>query len=262
MSTAPTTLSEGLVLEAGNLHLSLCRSKEDLLEAQRLRYRFFSGEENPDPNGIDSDAYDDVCEHLLVKDINQPEGKQIVGTYRMIRREAAKKVGMFYSAHEFDISKIEAYEGELLELGRSCVAEEYRSRAAMQLLWRGIGAYVAEHNVKLMFGCGSFDGVDPEEHKVALSYLHHYHLAPEELRTSALPPHDLDINFIPKDELDAKRAFNAIPALLKGYLRVGGIIGNGAFIDHECKTIDVCIMVRMDAVTDRYFNRYGQSSEE
>ncbi len=261
--TTNTETNESNEVTAGNLVVVLAQTPEEVLAAQKLRYRFFSGEENPAPDGIDEDAYDAVCDHLLVKDLNKTSvEEQVVGTYRMIRRPARDAVGRFYSASEFDISKIESYSGELLELGRSCVAEAYRSRATMQLLWRGLGMYVAEHNVKLMFGCGSFDGVDPQEHALALSYLHHFHMAPEHLRTHALPPHAIDINMIPKDQINPKYGFNAIPALLKGYLRAGGIIGDGAFIDHDCKTIDVCIMIEIEKVTDRYFNRFGKTTEE
>jgi putative hemolysin len=189
-----------------------------------------------------------------------PETGQIVGTYRLLRRSALRDLPAFYSESEFDISAIKNLKGEILELGRSCVDTNYRNRAVMQLLWRGIGAYVTQHNVQLMFGCASFFGTNVNDYKVPLSYLYHYHLAPEELRSKALPDQYIEMNLMPKEEINAKRAFAALPALIKGYIRMNGYIGQGAVLDPQCKTIDVGIIVKTDLLTGRYSQKYAARS--
>ncbi len=244
-------------IRAGNLAVLIAKTEEDIESALRLRYKYFSEGGKGDDDGIDRDAYDAVCDHLLVKDYDRPSGQQVVGTYRLLRREAMEHIGKFYSENEYDISALKNYPGEILELGRSCVDEEYRGRAVMQLLWRGIGSYVFRHGIDIMFGCASFNGTDPQEHAAALSYLYHYHLAPPELRPVALPDHYVDMNLMAKDELDKKAAFSAVPPLIKGYLRVGGYIGDGAFADHALDMLDVSIIVKTDKVTEKYVHRYG-----
>lgn len=255
-------------LSAGTLEVRLALSDAEKQAAQALRYQVFvqdmgaGASEAMHAAARDEDHYDAVCDHLLV--LEHASGKaEVVGTYRLIRREAAMKIGHFYSAAEYDISAIEAFtEGNLLELGRSCVHRDYRNRAVMQLLWRGIGAYVARHKIGLMFGCASFPGRNPADHADTLSYLHHYHLAPPELRMRALPERYTEMNLMPKDAIHAKRAFAKLPPLIKGYLRLGGFVGDGAVIDHDYNTVDVGIVVKTALVTDKYVARYGQSDGE
>ncbi len=243
-------------IRAGNLAVTLARTAEEVEAAQRLRHLFFGGVHAAETDGIDRDGYDAICDHLLVKDLEKEGAAQVVGTYRLIRQNALEGNGQFYSEGEFNLDALKGFSGNLLELGRSCVKGEYRSRAVMQLLWRGIGAYVSHHEIGLMFGCASFHGIDPAEHAEALAYLHHFHLAPEALRAHALPPHRLDLDLIAKEDIRAASAFAKVPPLIKGYLRLGGYIGDGAWIDHECGTIDVCIVVQTDKMTDKYVARY------
>ena len=146
-----------------------------------------------------------------------------------------------------------------MELGRSCVDPNYRSRSVMQLLWRGIGAYINLHDIELMFGCGSFSGIDTEAHALSLAYLHHYHLAPENLRLKALPDYYASMNTMEKDIINPKEAFNALPPLLKGYLRLGGYVGEGAAVDKEYNTIDVGVVVKTALVGEKYMQRYTES---
>ncbi len=192
----------------------------------------------------------------------------IVGTYRLLRRSVAERHSGFYTATEFDIAPLLAVPGELLELGRSCVEAAYRTRPTMQLLWRGIGEYCFRHDIKLMFGCASLPGIDTRELAPALTYLHHYHLAPPALRARALPERYVAMDLLQLDQLDteaavaqiAKRAtISALPPLIKGYLRLGALIGEGAVVDHEFGTTDVCIIVVTDRITDKYFNHYIRS---
>lgn len=250
-------------LRAGNMEVIIASRIEEVIASQELRYRVFVEEMGalPTPESRatkrDMDRYDDVCDHLLVVE-HQPEGGlRVVGTYRLLRRDAMKHVGHFYSESEFNIDPILRLKGEILEVGRSCVDPEFRNRAVMQLLWRGIGAYVTKFNVLLMFGCASFQGIDPESHAMALSYLHHYHLAPAGLRSQALPQRYVEMNLMPRDEVNVKAAFASLPALIKGYLRLSGYIGKGAVIDEEYNTVDVGIVVKTDLVTEKYAQRYS-----
>lgn len=248
---------------AGNLEVIIASDPEQIEAAQRLRYRVFCEEMGAKPNPEmerskrDMDDFDAVCDHLLVVEHKSDGAALVVGTYRLLRRAAMEKIGRFYSESEYNISAVGNYKGEILEVGRSCVDPLYRNRAVMQLLWRGIGSYVARFEVALMFGCASFHGTDPKAHAMALSYLYHYHLAPEELRPVALPERFVDMNLMPKDQVNVKEAFSNLPALIKGYLRLSGYIGLGAVIDPEYNTTDVSIVVKTNLVTEKYAQRYG-----
>lgn len=254
-------------ISAGNLIVRLAENEAEIIASQKLRYRIFCGEmggkASPEiqRQERDFDEFDQVCDHLLVIDSEKQGDDAIVGTYRLLRREPMRAIGRFYSESEFDISALRDYKGELLELGRSCVAPDYRNRAVMTLLWRGIGMYVSLFNIKLMFGCASFTGADPQEHALALSYLYYNHLAPENVRLTALPDQYTKMNLIPKEQVKEREAIKHIPPLIKGYLRLGGVIGDGAVIDRAYNTTDVAIVVQTDQVTEKYADRYRQPSE-
>lgn len=268
IANRPTSLYDLGELTSGNLQVIIASDSADIKAAQALRYRVFYEEmgarATPQVAALksDFDDFDAVCDHLLVVAFNEQGGYDVVGTYRLLRREAMQKIGRFYSDSEFDITPIRNYPGEVMELGRSCVDPNYRNRAVMNLLWRGIGAYVSKFNVGLMFGCASFHGIDPKAHALALSYLYHYHQAPPELCPRALPELFVDMDLMPKEQIDAKEAFAALPALIKGYLRLSGYIGNGAVIDHEYNTTDVSIVVKTDRVTDKYAQRYSTEGKD
>jgi L-ornithine Nalpha-acyltransferase len=247
---------------AGSQIVRLATSANELDAAQALRYRVFYDEMGAHPlpemkvMRRDFDRYDNACDHLLVVDQGRGHDKQVVGTYRIMRREHARTVGGFYSGSEYDISKLTSYPGMVMELGRSCVDADYRDRATLNLLWRGIAAYLNTHNIDLMFGCASLPGTDPDKLAVQLSYLYHYHLAPEAIRTHALPERFTNMNLLPKDAIDPKRALASLPALLKGYLRVGAFIGDGAVVDHQFNTTDVCIILKTEMIASRYTRHF------
>jgi putative hemolysin len=250
------------ILKAGNLEVRLAKSEDDIRAAQKLRYEVFYEECGAKPDALvenlkmDVSPIDDFCDVLLV--IDQAHNK-VVGTYRFMLREAAARYGGYYTANEFEISKLVAFPGQIMELGRSCVRRSYRTKPTMQLLWRGIGAYIQLFQVSLCFGCGSFLGTDFEQYKHAIAYLYHNHLAPPELRAKALPEHYLDMNMMTPDKVDTKLAMRQMPALIKGYLRVGGYVGEGIYIDHDFNCLDVCIIVKRETVTERYQQRYTTS---
>ncbi|HEV7372582.1 GNAT family N-acetyltransferase [Arenibaculum sp.] len=251
--------------ETQGLEVRLAASAAEIEAAQALRYRVFYeelGAGSPaGAAGRDVDAFDSVCDHLIILDHACRPGPAVVGTYRLLRRSVAERHGGFYTATEFDVAPLLSNPGELLELGRSCVAPTHRTRATMQLLWRGIAGYVLRHGVTLMFGCASLPGTDVEALAPALAYLHHNHLAPEPLRARALPGRYVAMDRLPAGLGSAEQAAAGfephaaaatLPPLLKGYLRVGGFVGDGAVVDTAFNTTDVCLIVPMDGVSRKY----------
>lgn len=243
---------------AGDLTVRLAENTTEVEASQRLRYAVFCGEMGGSANAEvirqqrDFDDFDNACDHLLV--LHQGD---VVGTYRLLRQEAmATHMGRYYSESEYDITPIRTYDGRVLELGRSCVRSDFRSRAVMQLLWRGIGAYVAAHSIDVMFGCASFAGDDPQQHALGLSYLYHFHMAPQAICPRALDNLYVNMNILPKEEINEIQAFKTLPVLLKGYLRLGGKVGDGAVLDHAYNTTDVSIVVQAHTVGEKYVARY------
>ncbi len=250
-------------LRSGNLGVRLARTLEEVDAAFALRFRVFDEEMGARPDAAtagarrDTDAFDAVADHLLVLDHDLGEGPAaVVGTYRLIRREAAERVGGFYSAGEYDIAPLLAYPGRILELGRSCVHEAYRTRGTLQLLWRGIAAYVFRHRIDLMFGCASLPGTDLDALAPTMSFLHHNHLAPPALRPRALPRLHVPMDRLAPGGGDQRDALAELPPLVKGYLRLGGFVGDGAVLDTQFNTTDVCIVVKTDLVTEKYYRHY------
>ncbi len=258
-----------LDIVSGALEVRLANSPADIDAVQALRYRIFYETMGAKPLRKmarlrrDADPFDGICDHLMVLDHARGSGAEaVVGTYRLIRREAARRCGRFYSAAEYDISRLVTYPGPVLELGRSCVDPAYRARAVMPLLWSGIATYVFHYEIELMFGCGSLPGTDPDQLAVPLSYLYHYHLAPPELRTRALPERYVDMRRLDPGSIDPERTLSVLPPLIKGYLRLGGFVGDGAVIDHQFNTTDVCIVVKTDLVAQKYSRHYERQSKE
>jgi len=254
---------------SGALEVRLAATEAELAAAQALRYRVFYDEMGARPSEgarrfrRDFDGFDEFCDHLLVIDHARGDGAAgVVGTYRLLRRSVAVGHAGFYSAAEFDLAAIEAQEGELMELGRSCVDPSARNRPTMQLLWRGIAAYVFQHDIALMFGCASLHGTDPDALAVPLSYLGHHHLAPPALCPRALPDRYVEMRRLTRDDVAPAKALADVPPLIKGYLRLGGFVGDGAVIDHQFNTTDVCIVVRTDLVTDKYYRHYERQARE
>jgi len=265
----PDSPSDFEELRGGTLGVRLATSQAEIDAAQALRYRVFYDEMGARPSAAaavsqrDVDDFDAVADHLLVVDHQLGEGPQsIVGTYRLIRRAGAQKLGRFYSADEYDISRIVNFPGEVLELGRSCISPAHRGMPAMQLMWRGIAAYVFLHKIDLMFGCASLHGTDPDAIGRDLTYLWANHLAPEEIRPRALPDRYVSMRRIDPATIDMRRALAALPPLVKGYLRLGGFVGDGAVIDDQFNTIDVAVVVKTDLITEKYRSHYSREQSE
>lgn len=254
---------------SGKLVVRLAESPAEIAAAQALRYRVFYEEMRALPSAEmlrrrqDFDSFDPVCDHLLVVDADRPTGEEVVGTYRLIRQEIARTHGGFYSSSEYDLSTLTDNNpgARFLELGRSCVDPAYRSNATIQLLWRGITGYVLAHRIDFMFGCGSLAGVDAEALALPLSYLHHEFLAPPELRVRAHANLYTEMNRMARTDINPRAALRALPPLIKGYLRLGGFVGDGAVVDRQFNTTDVFILVPVSRIADRYQARFEPEVE-
>ena len=260
----------------GSLEVRLAVTKKDIKRAQRLRYTVFCEEMSAIPDLVsrlkrrDIDAFDAICDHLLVIDHATRTGRKgfparkpkVVGTYRLLRQEVAARNGGFYTASEFDIGPMLATHSgaRFLELGRSCVAKPYRDKRTVELLWHGIWAYVRRHRIDVMFGCASFEGTDPDALALPLSFLHHNARADGEWRASALPGLAVAMNRLPAETVDTRLALHAMPPLIKGYLRIGARIGDGAVIDHQFGTTDVLVILPVAAINPRYIDHYGEDA--
>ncbi len=255
-----------ITMNLDNISVKLTRDPAEIEAAQRLRYQVFYEEFAAKPNNemaiarLDFDDFDEYADHLIVRDHARDD--TIVGTYRLLQQDAAKRIGQFYSSDEYDLTPLLNSGHNLLELGRSCVLPEYRTKPVLNLLWEGIADYIADHDIGVMFGCASLHSTDIKSISRPLSYLHHYHLAPEELRPRALKGCYINMNIMPKDEFEAKRGFNDLPPLIKGYLRVGAVVGDGAFIDEQFNTTDVCVIMDTTNVTDRYRKHFERKIQK
>lgn len=260
---------------AGAMEVRLAETDSEVEAAQRLRYEVFYEEMNAQPSEAmrnqrrDFDRFDEFCDHLLVidRDVLGSDGQPIVvGTYRFMRDDGAERAGGFYTAGEFDIApmlKNMPAGSNVLELGRSCIIKEYRIKpVTMQLLWKGVMAYVARFSIDLMIGCASLPGTDPDALATQLSYMHHFHPMPEGMEVRAQPDLYVDMNRIPKDQIDPREALRTLPAMLKGYVRAGASIGDGAVIDRQFDTTDVLIFFPVSKINARYRSRFGIKVKE
>jgi putative hemolysin len=256
----------------GAMEVRLARTSAEIRRAQKLRYDVFYKEMSAVADAKvyfarrDIDLFDAVCDHLLVIDHETAtlrKAAAIVGTYRLLRQDVAERTGGFYSAGEFDVGSLVARHRDLrfLELGRSCVQPPYRNKRTVELLWHGIWTYVLEHRIDVMIGCASLDGTDPDRLALPLSFLHHYARAPEHWRTAALPRRYLELNRMPKAAVAPKAALQLLPPLIKGYLRLGAYVGDGAVIDRQFGTTDVLIILPVSEINSRYVAHFGPGAE-
>lgn len=251
----------------GTMEARLCRTTAERRATQALRYKVFYEDmgATPSPEFLthkrEYDRYDEVCDTLMIIDHARGSGDDaVIGTYRLIQAEAAMKCGGFYTAQEYDITPILNFRGKVLELGRSCVHPDYRNRPTMQLLWRGLAAYVFYHKIDLMFGCASFPGTELGPIADELAYLHHFHSAAADLRPRCLPQFYQSMDLRQKDQIDPKIVLHNLPPLIKGYMRLGGTFGDGAYIDRQFNTVDVLVMVQTATMSEKYFRYYERTT--
>jgi putative hemolysin len=254
-----------------HLKIRLAQNSSEVLVAQRLRYDVFARELGAAVQGqdIDADAYDSGCDHLLV--IAPPttndnaalrvEDGQVVGTYRLLPQASAKRLGGFYSQNEFDVDNLVKRHAHLsfLELGRSCVLAEHRGTSVVELLWQGIWNYVRTHRFDVMLGCASFEGIEPERHAEALSFLA---TVPKADDWKVFPQTGLGSPMarVLRTEINMKRAITSLPPLIKGYLRLGCHFGEACVVDRQFNTTDVLVILPVSAINPRYFARFGAPS--
>ena len=255
----------------GSLEARLAQNAKDVRRAQALRYRVFFQEMSAVSDirtrrlKRDADRFDRICDHVLVLDHAATDRAllgakpRVVGTYRLLRHDVARRHGGFYTAGEFDIAPLIAQKPGLnfLELGRSCVLAPYRTKRTVELLWHGIWSYVLAHDQDVMIGCASLEGTDPERLALPLSFLHHHARAPQDWRIRALDHLHVEMNRMPADAIDTRAALRTLPPLIKGYLRLGAFVGDGAVIDRQFGTTDVCIILPVSAIRARYLDHYG-----
>lgn len=247
----------------------LATTEADLLAAQRLRYRVFVEELGGDgalvdhEGGFERDEFDGVNDHLILVDTRRDPAvlDHVVGVYRLLRSDQAERFGRFYCDAEYDLTPLRQSGRRLLELGRSCVDPELRGGTAMFLLWNALADYVLEHGIEVLFGVASFHGTEIEPLRMPLAWLHHRHLAPEALRVRALPSHYQRMDLVAPEALDQRKAMLAMPALIKAYLRLGGFVGEGAFIDREFNTTDVCLLMDTAAMSLKHKGFYVRKHE-
>ncbi len=257
--------------QLGTLEVRLARNASEVRRAQQVRYQVFYEELAAQPDSYamatrrDRDRFDELCDHLLVLDHNvaarpfRRHKPRVVGTYRMLRQEIAESHDGFYSGSEFAIdAMIKRHPGlRFLELGRSCVLKPYRDKRTVELLWHGAWSYTLSHKVDVLFGCASLSGTDLNALAPVLSYLHHNHLAPPEWRVRAVDRRYERMDLIPPEQIDSKQALRALPPLIKGYLRLGAYIADGAVVDKQFDTTDVMIILPVSGISHRYINYYG-----
>ena len=259
----------------GNLEVRLATRKREVKKAQRVRYKVFYKEMSAIPDmqtkmkRRDIDSYDKICDHLVVVDHSSRSSKtpfrrksKIIGTYRILTEEKATAHGGFYTESEYNLAPLLARKGpthKFLELGRSCVLKPYRNKRSVEMLWHGLWAYIQEQKADVMIGCASFEGTDPKAHALALSFLHHHARAPADWRVEAHSHHAVDMNMIPKEEIELKKAMKALPPLIKGYLRLGAYIGDGAVVDQQFGTTDIIIIMPVAAIDKRYFAHFSNT---
>jgi putative hemolysin len=253
-------------LGALEVRLATTAAEKDQIEA--LRYQVFYEEMSARANTLtlltqrDKDSFDAYCDHLLVVDTSE-KTEQVVGTYRLLRGEVAMQLEGFYSAGEYDLAPFLAYHADrrFLELGRSCVLKPWRGKRTVELLWHGIWAYILHHQIDVMFGCASFETVNPDAIALPLSYLHYHARANDSWLIHALPERFVSMARLPEDQVSLKAAMTGLPPLIKGYLRVGAMVGSGAVIDEQFGTTDVMMILPLEKISGRYMNYYGSEAQ-
>lgn len=246
-----------MTLTQPSFALRLAHTPEDVAAAARLRYDVFVEELGGDGPMVDhaarqeKDRFDPFFDHLILVDDARAAEDTVIGVYRVMRLDQATAAGQFYSEDEYDLAPLLDSGRPLLELGRSCLHRDYRGGTAMMHLWQGLAAYVEEHGIEILFGVASFHGTDIDALAAPLSLLHHRHLAPPEMRVRALAAHYQAMDLVPEHAIDRTAAMRAVPALIKAYLRLGGTVGEGAFIDRPFNTTDVCLVMDTARINEK-----------
>jgi putative hemolysin len=251
------------ILESENYSIKLAETKSELKQAQALRYSVFYKEKKAKPTftkkiiKLDYDTIDKYADHLIVLDKKNKKNK-IVGTYRLIRGDVAKLFGGYYSSSEFNLINItnNYKDKHILELGRSCVHQDYRNGSIMNLLWKAIAEYVKLYDIKILLGCASFSGIEPTKYSDELSYLRQNFCLPEHLSVESFDKNIYPVYKLKENNSNQLRIFAKLPPLLKGYLRIGGKVSHNFYVDHNFNTIDLCVVVNTSDIDEKYRKKY------
>ena len=252
-----------IILESENYSIKLAETKSELKQAQALRYSVFYKEKKAKPTftkkiiKLDYDKIDKYADHLIVLDKKNKKNK-IVGTYRLIRGDVAKLFGGYYSSSEFNLINItnNYKDKHILELGRSCVHQDYRNGSIMNLLWKAIAEYVKLYDIKILLGCASFSGIEPTKYSDELSYLRQNFCLPKHLSVESFDKNIYPVYKLKENNSNQLRIFAKLPPLLKGYLRIGGKVSHNFYVDHNFNTIDLCVVVNTSDIDEKYRKKY------
>jgi putative hemolysin len=254
LQTPAAAVREGFESGRPHLRVSLARSREEVRAAQCLRHRVFIQELGARigarRSNVERDRFDPFCEHLIVRDGATGE---VIGTYRLLTPERAARLGTFIAASEFDLTPLEPLRGGLAELGRACIHPDYRSGGAIMLLWSGIAELIRAQGVRHLFGCASIGMEDGGANALAVcAAVAARHLAPIQYRVTPRLP-------VARSSGGCARV--RIPALLKGYLRLGAWVCGEPAWDPEFNTADLLVLLSLERLDARYARHFGLSSE-
>lgn len=232
------------------LSISFARTEGEVREAQKLRYKVFAEEMGAKmpvhADRIDEDRYDRYCEHLLVRD---SDTGVVVGTYRILSPEQAKKAGGYYSEGEFDLLRLDNLRDSLVEVGRSCVHEDYRSGGVITMLWAGLAQYMAQNKYDFLIGCASISMADGGHNAANIfNKIKSDNMSPAEWRV-------FPNCALPYDAL-GDRTEEFLPPLIKGYLRLGAYVCGDPAWDPDFNTTDLLMLLPMSRLNKRYAKHF------
>ncbi|HNY25592.1 MAG TPA: GNAT family N-acyltransferase [Alphaproteobacteria bacterium] len=258
-----------MAIKVRDYEVRLTRTSAERKQVRQLRYEVFVEEEGASATEEQKqlreeyDSYDRFADYMGVF-----HGDKLVGTYRIIDRDAAEKMGGFYTETEFNLSKIKKASGNIAEMSRACVTKEYRENGlVMRMLWLGLGEYIAKHKITVIFGVASWVGKSPVESAHAISYLYYNNLSPMKLRATVLTdkfaeginPKLARMNILPEVFVDEATAKKEMTPLIKGYLRLGASFGKGVFIDGPFNTYDVFVTLQTKKIAAAYQKHFAGS---
>lgn len=237
-----------------NLSVGIAQSEREILDAKKLRYRIFAdelGAKLPTRTpGVDQDIYDAYCQHLVVRDENSGE---VVGTYRILSPEKARKIGGYYSENEFDLTRLQHLRPRMVEIGRSCVHADYRSGATITLLWAGLAKYMLENRYDYLIGCASISMADGGHVAASLYNRLGENMSPLEYRVFPRCPLPLDAL---RNDLPAE-----LPPLIRGYLRAGAYVCGDPAWDPDFNTADLPILLPISRLDKRYAKHFMEKRD-
>ncbi len=242
-------------IEQNQFAVRFAKNAAEIKAAQRLRYRVFVEEFGAPAKSADhhehleADEFDARAAHLCLidqkREENDPENA-VIGVYRLLCEKNAEKLGAYYTESEFNIDPILALDGRKMEIGRSCIDPQYRGGLGSMMLWSELARFIKEENINVLFGAASYHGTDFKNKTQSLSYLHQNYLAPASMRAQTKDQNQPKFLQSPEITIDKLQAMKQTPSLIKTYLRLGGKIGEGVFLDQDFNTIDVFVILKTE----------------